>query len=103
VNAYMVFEVGFGPEEGACLVSATNRKQALTLGRPVVLDWFPDARWVDVRVRRLQGDYTHHKEHDTAAHAVESPLSCYDCCKWGPDPLEPSGLCTPCANGENEW
>ena len=113
LRAYMGY-VG-DPEEGACLVFARDAREAKSLAFECCHGWWP-CEWTDIRVKWLKRPEDQHlfaeanqvKLHAGQAHAIESPIPCPRCERWGyPRVYGPDaawGITGPeCCEGCQDW
>jgi hypothetical protein len=98
LKPYMV-SGGF-PEEGACLVFAHKVQEAKSVGWPIVSCWGCDS-YIEVRATFLKDSSWLYDEANQdklkagVSHAIESPIACKGCEKWGYE-LNEKGYCECC-------
>ena len=103
LKAYMGFDRGNGPQEGACLVFAYDAKTARRLTWGILRWWFGDAEWIDCAVKWIKTppDYLYIEEANREKlangipHAIESPECCSNCELWGGERND-DGTCEYC-------
>jgi len=107
MKAYMGFSKEGGPSEGACLIFAHNAREALKLARPFLDSWF-NLGFTDSKVKLIKdAEYFFKTEANPKklakdeAHIITSPRVCKQCETWG-DELDNNGLCSECADEQEE-
>lgn len=100
LRAYMVFDRGAGPEEGACLVFAHTSAEAKRIGWREVEGWL-GSEWTEVGVRWMRRDTEWLAEQEGVdlegePVLVDSPKACSECDMWGRSPLNDKGRCELC-------
>jgi len=84
------------PWEGACLIFATNAKEARRIGWSTVKDWF-DTEWIYMKVKWLKDkEFLRSEQTSDQPHVIEQPTLCDSCELWGTSLLNEQGICDDC-------
>lgn len=98
----MAYDADAGSSEGACLVIASNLKQAKPMAWPILSSWGTES-YTRVVVRLMRDAESRLFPRDLAAlqagqaKAIETPETCPGCEMWGNTIME-NGYCENCAD-----
>ncbi len=109
LKPYMGYSRDGGSQEGAILIFAHNIREAKRLGYPamcgiivddytdMVVKWLKNSNFLFEQAAKWSKD----KISIGVAHAVDNPLSCKGCERWGYE-LNDEGYCDTCADDMEE-
>lgn len=103
MKAFVAYDGGAGPEEGAILIFAASHKRARALAFPTLSDLMC-CEFVDMRCHSLSAgadEMARQNEVSTNSESViDSPKCCARCSTWG-NAMNERGICTNCQEDES--